>query len=99
MRMHFLKTTLAVLFLVGLGSHASADDYVIDPAHSGITFRISHLNLSHIFGRFDSFSGSFALDSSDPPKSSFALSIKTDSIDTSNPGRDNHLRSPDFFNA
>jgi polyisoprenoid-binding protein YceI len=99
MRTHFLKATLLLYFLLGLSGYARADEYVIDPVHSGITFRVSHLNLSHVFGRFDSFSGGFALDSSDPAKSSFTINIKTTSVDTNNVGRDNHLRSPDFFNA
>jgi polyisoprenoid-binding protein YceI len=92
-------TTLVVPFLVSFLGSARADDYVVDPVHSGITFRISHLNLTHIFGRFDSFSGGFVLDSSDPTKSSFNLSIRSASIDTNNAGRDNHLRGPDFFNT
>jgi polyisoprenoid-binding protein YceI len=90
---------LAVFILLGPGRRASADDYVIDPAHSGIAFQISHLNLSHVHGRFDIFAGSFSLDSGDPTKSSFSVNIKTESVDTNNPKRDDHLRSPDFFNA
>ena len=99
MRTHFLKTAIAVFFLVGLGKYATADDYTIDAAHSGVTFRISHLNLSHVYGRFDSFTGDVTLDTSDPAKSSFKLNIKSTSINTNNAGRDNHLRGPDFFNA
>jgi len=99
MRMLFVKKTLALLFLVGLTTSVRADDYLIDPVHSGVIFRISHLNLSHVFGRFDSFSGGFTLDSSDPAKSSFTLNIKSASVDTNNAGRDNHLRGPDFFNV
>jgi len=99
MRTHCFKTTLAAFFLLGLDGYSTADDYVIDTAHSGVTFQISHLNLSYVHGRFDSFSGGFTLDSSDPAKSSFKLNIKTESVDTNNAQRDNHLRSPDFFNA
>ena len=99
MRTHSFKMALAVFFLVGLGGYATADDYVIDAAHSGVTFQISHLNLSYVHGRFDSFSGSFTIDSSDPAKSSFKLNIKSESVDTNNAQRDTHLRSPDFFNA
>ncbi|MFI5454106.1 MAG: YceI family protein [Isosphaerales bacterium] len=99
MRTNFSKTTLAVFFLLGLGRHAAADDFVIDAAHSGVTFKIKHLDLSYVHGRFDKFSGSFTLDSSDPAKSSFKMNIRSDSIDTNNAGRDNHLRGPDFFNA
>jgi polyisoprenoid-binding protein YceI len=99
MRMPFFKVALGVIALFGTGSTASADDYVIDGAHSGVTFKISHLNLSHVYGRFNEFSGGFTLDSSDPAKSSFTLNIKSQSVDTNNSGRDTHLRSPDFFNV
>jgi polyisoprenoid-binding protein YceI len=52
-----------------------------------------------VHGRFNSFSGSFRLDSSDPANSSFKLDIKTQSVDTNNSGRDTHLKSPEYFNA
>ena len=99
MRTFSFKMALATSLFLGLGIHAHADDYAIDASHSGISFQISHLGLSYVQGRFNEFSGNFTIDSSDPAKSSFALSIKTESIDTNNAGRDKHLRSPDFFNA
>jgi polyisoprenoid-binding protein YceI len=99
MRTHYFPRALTAFVLLGLAQAATADDYVMDPAHSGVTFRISHLDLSWIHGRFDNFSGGFSIDPSDPTKSAFNLTIKSDSVDTNNAGRDNHLRSPDFFNA
>jgi polyisoprenoid-binding protein YceI len=99
MRSCFFKTVLAWLVVVGMGSAARADDYKIDAVHSGISFQISHVGLSFIHGRFNNFSGDFTIDSSDPAKSSFALTIKADSVDTNNSKRDDHLRAPDFFNA
>ena len=99
MRMPLFKAALGVFVLVGIGSAPNADDYVIDPAHSGVTFKISHLGLSYVFGRFNDFSGGFTLDSGDPARSSFMLNIKSQSVDTNNAGRDTHLRSPDFFNV
>jgi polyisoprenoid-binding protein YceI len=99
MRTYSFKMALAVSVFLGLGIHANADDYAIDAAHSGISFQISHLGLSYVQGRFNEFSGKFTIDTSDPGKSSFALSIKTESVDTNNAGRDKHLRSPDFFNV
>ena len=98
MRM-LLRLALAIGILNGLGSTVTADDYTIDPAHSSISFKISHAGISNVHGRFNAFSGKFALDSSDPTKSSFTLNIKPESIDTNNAVRDNHLRSPDFFNV
>ncbi len=77
----------------------AADEYTVDPMHSGVNFKISHLGLSWIHGRFDNYSGSFTLDLADPAKCSFGLTIKAESIDTNNAKRDEHLRSPDFFNA
>ncbi len=77
----------------------AADNYELDVLHSGVNFKISHLGLSWIFGRFNDFSGSFTIDPSTAGKSSFALDIKAESIDTANRKRDDHLRSPDFFNV
>ncbi len=97
---------LARLGLVGLfawaltsGSALRADDYKIDTMHSGVNFKISHLGLAWVYGRFNDFAGDFAVDPSNPDKASFTLTIQTDSVDTNNKKRDDHLRSPDFFNA
>jgi polyisoprenoid-binding protein YceI len=75
-----------------------AGTYAIDAAHAGVSFKISHVGLSWCQGRFDSFSGGFTLDP-DPAKASFDLTMKVDSIDTNNPQRDGHLKSPDFLDA
>ncbi len=90
---------VSLLLLLGLAGVATADDYAIDAAHSSVSFKISHLGLSEVHGRFNTFSGGFKLDSGDPAKNSFTLDIKSQSVDTNNAGRDTHLRSPDFFNA
>ena len=81
------------------GAVRGADDYVVDTMHAGVNFKISHLGLSWIHGRFNDFSGSFTLDPDNPGSGSFNLSIKAESIDTNNSKRDAHLRSPDFFNV
>jgi polyisoprenoid-binding protein YceI len=95
----FLRKALAGLLLLGLETTANADDYTIDAVHSGVSFQISHLDLSYVQGRFNDFSGSFSIDTADPTRSSFLLVIKTESVDTNNTGRDGHLKSPDFFNV
>jgi polyisoprenoid-binding protein YceI len=99
MRTSLLRTVLALSVVAGVGSVSRADDYVIDAAHSGVTFQISHMGVSYIPGRFNELSGNFTIDTSDPAKSSFSLTIKTESVDTNNSKRDEHLRAPDFFNA
>jgi polyisoprenoid-binding protein YceI len=71
----------------------------VDAAHAAAVFKISHLGLSWTYGRFNDVRGEFILDAADPSKSSFALTIKADSVDTNQPKRDGHLKSPDFFNV
>jgi len=77
----------------------AADEYVVDPAHSSVYFRLSHLGLSYVYGRFNDVSGTFSIDATNPGSCSFVLAIKPESIDTNNQKRDEHLRSPDFFNV
>ena len=90
---------VALLAWVSTTGSARADDYNIDSMHTAISFKISHLGLSWVFGTFKDVSGSFVIDAEQPANSSFNLTIKAESIDTSNGKRDDHLRSPDFFNV
>jgi len=76
---------------------AAPGEYRIDPAHTSVSFRISHLGVSDLLGRFNELDGRFTLN----PKgrSRVEMTIKTASVDTNHKKRDDHLRSPDFFNA
>src|SRR5687768_8771496 len=95
----FRNFGLAALALAALGATArAADSYAVDPVHSSVSFGISHAGISDIHGRFNDFSGTFVIDKEDPSKSSFALDIKVESVDTNNEKRDEHLRAPDYFN-
>jgi polyisoprenoid-binding protein YceI len=85
--------------LLTAGIAVRADDYKVDPMHSSVTFKISHLGLSWVHGRFDKMSGNFTIDPSDASKCSFALTAQAKSVDTNNKQRDEHLCSPDFFNV
>jgi polyisoprenoid-binding protein YceI len=100
MNTRILGSALAVVVALASAPPArAADDYTIDPVHSSVTFKVTHLGISSIYGRFDDVSGGFTINADDPAKSLFALSIKTTSVDTNNPQRDEHLRGGDFFNA
>jgi len=95
-----LKIALAALAaMMGTASPAMAEDYAVDGAHAGISFKIAHMGLSWIQGRFDEFGGQFTIDAANPEKSSFKLDINPASIDTNNQKRDEHLRGPDFLNV
>jgi polyisoprenoid-binding protein YceI len=95
-----LKVALCALAaFAGIASQSRGDDYAIDGAHAGINFKIAHMGLSWIQGRFDEFAGNFAIDANDPGKCTFALNINPASIDTNNQKRDDHLRNADFLNV
>jgi polyisoprenoid-binding protein YceI len=102
MRRRFPGAVLAAVVLGVAGAAmpaVAADDYAIDPMHTSVNFKISHLGLSWVFGRFNDFAGTFTIDPDDAGKCAFALTIKAESVDTNNNKRDDHLRSPDFFNV
>jgi polyisoprenoid-binding protein YceI len=92
-------TALAMMALCGSLPAIAADTYDIDPVHSAFLFKVSHLGVSYSYGRFNESSGAFTLDADDPANNRIEIEVKTGSIDTNNEKRDNHLRSPDFFNT
>ena len=71
----------------------------LDPAHTMVQFKVRHLGLSTVTGRFATFSGSFQLDPASGQAGNASLSIDVASINTDNDRRNAHLKSPDFFNA
>ena len=77
----------------------AADNYKVDPVHSTIVFRIKHVNISWFYGRFTGPEGTVVDDAADPTKTSFDVQVKVANVDTANPKRDDHLKSPDFFSA
>lgn len=79
-------------------SVSMAADYKIDPAHSGVIFKVGHLGVSTTPGRFNEFEGNFSL-ADDGKSGSATLTIKADSVDTNHEARDKHLRSPDFLDV
>jgi polyisoprenoid-binding protein YceI len=101
MRFTFLVFYSTALALATMGSSAvnAADKYELDPVHTAVTFKIAHLGLSWTHGRFNDVTGNFVIDTADPALSSFTFSVKSSSVDTGNSKRDEHLRSPDFFNV
>jgi polyisoprenoid-binding protein YceI len=79
-------------------SAVAADSYTVDPNHTFPHFQINHLGFSTMHGRFDKTSGTITLDRA-AKTGSVDISIETASISTGYVKRDEHLKSPDFFNA
>ncbi len=76
-----------------------AGTYELDVAHTKILFKVGHLGISTVTGQFKDFTGSFTLDPDNLTTLQGSVTIQTASIDTENTERDEHLRSPDFFDA
>ena len=73
--------------------------FVVDQAHTMVQFKVRHLGLSTVTGRFATFAGSFDLDPASGQAANANLSIDVASVNTDNDRRNAHLKSADFFNA
>jgi len=71
----------------------------IDPSNSTIAFSVRHMVVSKTRGRFNKWSGKLRFDAGNPATSSVEVDIDPASLDTGDAQRDDHLRSPDFFDV
>lgn len=101
MKAVILGSAVTFATLIGMSAFAKsipAGSYNIDPAHSKIGFEIPHLVISTVEGRFAQFDGTLDVDAK-LEKSKAKLNIEVASISTENKDRDDHLKSPDFFDV
>lgn len=73
--------------------------WTIDPTHSEITFKVKHLVISTVTGKFKTFDAAIESEADDFEDAKITFEADINSIDTGNEDRDNHLKSDDFFNA
>ena len=97
-KLHLLPLIAAGMLFAAAPLFAAPETYKIDPVHSTIGFKIRHL-VGNVTGRFADVSGLIKVDPDHPETSSVEATIKIASIDTFNAQRDEHLKSPDFFDA
>lgn len=71
----------------------------IDPVHSEATFSVKHMMFTTVRGHFNVLSGHLHIDEQNPANSWVDAKVDAASIDTRDATRDNHLRSPDFFDV
>lgn len=74
-------------------------NWVVDPMHSEIQFKIKHLMITNVSGSFNLFQASVQTEEEDFMKAKVSFTIEIDSIDTGNGQRDGHLKSAEFFDA
>jgi polyisoprenoid-binding protein YceI len=71
----------------------------IDPAHSAAEFKVKHMMISNVRGKFSGLSGLLSLNEADLTASSVEASIDVATLNTGDAQRDGHLKSADFFDA
>ncbi len=77
----------------------AAQTYQIDPVHTSLVFRVKHMNTAYVYGMFRDVKGTVVVNEANPARSSISIEVDANSVYTANEQRDNHLRSPDFFNT
>lgn len=92
-------STAAITPVAFVAEPTAAKSYQVDGVHSGVVFRIMHAGAAPFHGMFTGLSGTLNIDQQNPAATSIDVTIDTSKIATGNNGRDDHLRSADFFNA
>ena len=87
-----MSTTVAAPSRVPTGTWA------VDPSHSRVEFRVKHLGISNVRGHFARFGGTLEVPEDLASARAYGT-VETASVNTNDEGRDEHLRSPDFFEA
>jgi len=69
----------------------------VDAAHTHVEFAVKHLMIATVRGRFSDVSGTVTVPDGDFSRAQVEATVSVSSIDTHEPQRDAHLKSPDFF--
>jgi polyisoprenoid-binding protein YceI len=97
--MNRLTIVTGILALAAPLAFAQTSTWTSDPAHSEVDFSISHLTVSNVHGRFGHVTASIVYDEADLTKSTVNATIDVSGVDTGEDARNNHLKSPDFFDV
>ena len=95
----FFVLAATLVALTAWPAAAAPESYEIDTGHSALLFRIKHVDVGYTYGRFNEFSGSLVVDDANLGNAKVEIVAKVESIDSNDAKRDQHLRSPDFFNV
>lgn len=74
-------------------------NWILDPSHSEVEFKVKHMMISNVSGRFTKFNASLQTEGEDFLSAKVTFTAEIDSITTGSDQRDGHLKSPDFFDA
>ncbi len=95
----FVFLLLEAVILFPLVVHAEPARWNLDPEHSTIEFRVSHMVVSKTTGRFTDYVGVVDMDAEAGIVTAIEATIKAGSVDTNHEKRDTHLRNADFLDV
>ena len=84
---------------MGLSMPAFGATWKIDTSHSYAYFQVKHMMVSNVRGQMGGLEGTIELDEATPTKSKVSATLDPSTINTNHAKRDEHLKSPDFFNV
>lgn len=93
------KLFFSLLFSAATLAASAQNVWQVDKAHAQVKFDVTHLGISTVSGAFTDFDASFKYSKADYSDLTFSFTAKTASITTGIGQRDEHLKSPDFFDA
>jgi polyisoprenoid-binding protein YceI len=93
------KSILGLALALAAAPLAFAQTYTIDGSHSKAQFSVRHMMVSNVRGEFSKIKGTVSYDEKNPAATRIEATIDVASINTGEPKRDEHLKSPDFFDA
>jgi polyisoprenoid-binding protein YceI len=95
-----MRSRIAVLAaaLAAASPALAADTYQLDKSHTTVGFEVRHI-FTMLGGKFQDFSGTIKVDRAKPESSTVEFTIQAASVFTNDQKRDDHLRTPDFFDV
>jgi len=99
---HYLSrigVTTGLAAVLSLPACAASSEWRIDPQHSSAQFAVKHLMISTVRGEFHGVTGTANWDDQDITKSTVDVTIDAATVETREPKRNAHLKSPDFFDV
>jgi len=94
-----LALTLGASSVLAQAAAAGTTEWAIDPSHTRIGFSVPHMVVSEVDGQFKQWTGSAFLDEKNLANSQVSFTADAASVDTGDAKRDEHLKSPDFFDS
>jgi polyisoprenoid-binding protein YceI len=94
-----LAVVTSILALAAPLALAQTSTWINDPNHSEVDFTITHLGISNVHGRFGHIAATIAYNEADITRSTVNATIDVAGLNTGEDARNNHLKSPDFFDV